>query len=223
MSIGFFGLIVAIGFLLSGFVLWKRAKEEHLDEQDAFNICTTAMIWALVVSRAVAVALRFDEFGLDPLRWISIFSVPGLNGVAALITMVSMILIAALKRRRDSWMMLDVFSPALLLMEASIVVIPYWYLGILWAVLTPVLLWIEREYRLWDWYKAKRGGARPGIVVGAWFVGNGLGFLVLARGGLRMVSWGVVGFLMIVIGMVLIYQRSGRLPRLDMMRMKARQ
>ena len=113
MSITLFGLSVAFGFLASGFYLWLRAKSENLPEDEIFDIYIISAIWSLVASRAVEIAIRFNEFGWNILRWLSIFSLPGLNGLAALLTFVSLVYLAGVKRQWEVWKTWDIFLPSL--------------------------------------------------------------------------------------------------------------
>lgn len=209
MTIALFGVLTVVGFFVAGFFLWKRAREERYAEADVFDVFLTASVWVLVVSRAVAIAVKFDQFGFDPLRWLSIVTLPGFNGLAALCTAIVMILLAAAKRRWDAWVTLDVFLPSVLVWEASVVVLSNWIVALFWVLWFGFLWWIEREYRLWSWYKGRRSSARPGLVAGAWFIGNGLGFPVLAGFPSTVVFFPLVtGACFVAIGIAMIIGRS---------------
>jgi len=102
MSITLFGISTALGFLVSGYYLWLRAKGENLPEDEIFDIYIVSAIWALAVSRGVEIAVRFNEFGWNIIRWFSVFSLPGLNGLAALLTFICLVYLAGVKRHKPS-------------------------------------------------------------------------------------------------------------------------
>lgn len=211
MSVGIFGLSVVAGFFISGFSLWRRAKEEHFNESDVMDVYVTVSVWALLASRLLSVVERFDRFGMDPFRWMSFTSLPGLDGVAALIVGVSMIALASIKRRWDVWLTLDVFLPAVMLWESVVVVGFNVVAGVFLLGGFFVLQWIEREYRLWDWYHGRRGNVRPGLVTCGWVIGNGLLLAWLAGQWNRVVFLNGLGVALIVTSVALIAIRSGRI------------
>lgn len=218
MNFTLFGLSVAIGFVLSGFFLWRRAIDEHFSESEVFDVYIASALWALLVSRAVEVASRIDRFGLDPLRWLSLFSIPGLNGSAALVVAVVMILLAGWKRHWDLWITMDVYFPAIMLWQSAIIATFRWEIGVLWLVWFGLLWWIEREYRLWDWCKGKRGSTRPGIVASAWIAGEGVGLGIVALRSEAMISFGLIALALVLAAVLTGYHRSARTIQDDLAR-----
>lgn len=215
MSITLFGIAAALGFIVSGFFLWKRARQENFPEDEVFDVYIVATLWAVAVARSVAIVLRFDRFGFDLLRWLSFFSLPGLNGLAALSVGVVMIWLAAIKRRWDPWLTGDVYLPALMLWQ-SILVAPFrWPVAVAWFLCFLLLLWIEREYRLWEWYRGRRSQARPGLVSSTWLIGVGIGLGLLAQPPLGVISLLTVGLSLVASGIVIGYKRSGRVWKSD--------
>ncbi len=219
MAITLFGILGALGFLFSGFLLWRRAREEHFAESDVFDVYITTALWALVIGRIVAIVVRFDAFGFDPLRWVALATLPGVSGIACLVTAVLMIALAALKRKWDPWLAMDVFLPAVLLWEAFLIALSSWWVSLIYLGWVMFLLWVEREYRFWDWYKGKRGGSKSGLVASLWLVGNGLGFLLLVPA-LRIDPLVIFGLMVIVVGLGCIFIRSGRSLKFGIMKGK---
>lgn len=211
MNAGIFGLSVIAGFFVSGFFLWRRAKEEHFNESDVMDVYLTVSVWALVASRLSSVVARFDQFGMDPFRWVSFTSLPGLDGVAALVIGVAMIILASIKRRWDTWLTLDVFLPAVMLWEAAILMSVNVVAGAFLLGGFLALQWVEREYRLWDWYRGRRGNVRPGLVTCAWALGNGFLLAWLAGQWSRVVFLNGLGVVLVVTSITLIAIRSGRI------------
>lgn len=222
MSITVFGLLAAVGFLVSGFFLWKRAREEHLPEREIFDIYVISALWAIAISRAVSVILRFSSFGLNPLRWFSIFSLPGFNGVGALVGGAVILFLALTKRDWNRWLMLDIYLPAILLWQAFLIALFRIDVAVLFLIST-VLLWkTERSYRLWEWYGSRRGGAQPGLVASMWFIAEGIGFCLLARGSNSVLSFLASGIVLVVVGVVMAYRRSGRFVKSDILQLRDR-
>jgi hypothetical protein len=206
LNITLFGLLAVVGFLSSGFILWLGAKEENLPEDEVFDVYLVSGLWAFAAARIAAVVLEFDRFGMTPLRWLSFFSLPGLNAVAALTIGVLMIAVGIVRHRWDSWLGLDVFAPAILLWQAALITLTDWRIAIFWLLWFAVLVAVGRKYRFWEWYKGRRDQSRPGLVFSGWLIGNGVAFMVFSI---------PIGSLAIIAGLILGYRRSGRIVKND--------
>ena len=215
MNITLFGISTSLGFLISGFYLWLRAKEENLPEDEIFDIYIVSAIWALAASRAVEIAIRFNEFGWNIISWFSIFSLPGLNGLTALLTFAGLVYLAGIKRQWEVWKTWDIFLPSLMLWQGIIFLSFSLPAAGIWIFGFGVLVWVEKEYRLWDWFKGHRGTARTGLVSAGWLGFEVLGISYVALQTKGMVFSGVllaVGILsMVIVG----YRRSGRVLKSD--------
>ena len=73
-----FGLLLALAFVLSTFIIWKYAKEELKEEEylDAFLYTSIA---TLVSARVVYILFNFSSFGLNILKYIVVRETPGLS------------------------------------------------------------------------------------------------------------------------------------------------
>ena len=47
-------------------------QRRNLPEDEIFDIYIVSAIWALVASRGVEIAVRFNEFGWNIIRWFSV-------------------------------------------------------------------------------------------------------------------------------------------------------
>ena len=211
MEAGLFGLSAVAGVFLSGFFLWRRAKEERFNESDVMDVYLMVGVWALVASRVAVVIQRFDRFGLDPLRWVSLVSLPGLDPSAALVMGTVMIALAALKRKWNVWLTWDVFLQAVMLWEAVILAATHVAAAVFSLVWFLLLSWVEREYRLWDWYKARRGNVRPGLVACTWAIGQGILLVWLAGQWSRVVFLNGLGAALVAASVTAIVIRAGRI------------
>lgn len=215
MSITLFGLSTTIGFLVSGYYLWLRAKGENLAEDEIFDIYIISAIWALAASRTVEIAVRFNEFGWNIIRWFSVFSLPGLNGLAALLTFVVLVYLAGVKRQWEIWKTWDVFLPSLMLWQGIIFLFFSFPASGIWILGFASLVWIEKEYRLWDWYKSHRSTARTGLVSAGWLGFEILGISYVALQTKGVVFSGVLSAAGIIAMTILGYKRSGRVFKSD--------
>lgn len=215
MSITLFGLSTAFGFLVSGYYLWLRARGENLPEDEIFDIYIVSTIWALAASRAVEIAIRFDEFGWNIVRWFSVFSLPGLNGLAALSVFVILVYLAGIKRQWEVWKTWDVFLPSLMLWQGIIFLSFSLPASGIWILGFGVLVWIEKEYRLWDWFKGHRSTVRTGLVSAGWLGFEILGISWVALQTKGMVFSGVLSAVGILTMVLLGYKRSGRVLQSD--------
>lgn len=215
MSITLFGLSTTIGFLVSGYYLWLRAKGENLAEDEIFDIYIISAIWALAASRTVEIAVRFNEFGWNIIRWFSVFSLPGLNGLAALLTFVVLVYLAGVKRQWEIWKTWDVFLPPLMLWQGIIFLFFSLPASGIWILGFASLVWIEKEYRLWDWYKSHRSTARTGLVSAGWLGFEILGISYVALQTKGVVFSGVLSAAGIIAMTILGYKRSGRVFKSD--------
>lgn len=207
MNITLFGLLAVVGFLSSGFILWLNAKEENLPEDEVFDVYLASSLWAFVAARTAAVILEFDRFGMAPLRWLSFFALPGLNAAAALIVGTIMIAIGIARRHWDNWGAMDVFAPAILVWQSAVIVLFKWQVALFWLGWFFLLVITGRKYRFWEWYRGRRGEARPGLVFSGWLIGNGIGFMIFSV---------PVGILTVAAGIILAYRRSGRIAANDL-------
>ena len=81
-----FGVCLLIGFVLSLFIIWKKASEEHFDEDEVLDTLLATGVWALVGARLTYVFSNWSFFGLNVLMWLNLFGKPGFTffgGLAA--------------------------------------------------------------------------------------------------------------------------------------------
>ncbi len=222
MAITLFGLSTAFGFLISGYYLWLRAKEENLPEDEIFDIYIISAVWALAASRASEIAIRFNEFGWNIIRWFSVFSLPGLNGLAALFTFLIMVYLAGVKRQWEVWKTWDIFLPPLILWQAAISLSFSLPAAATWILGFGILVWVEKEYRLWDWFRGRHSTAKTGLVSSVWLGFELLGISLVALQTKGMVFSGVLFALGVLMSVVMGYRRSGRVFKSDIESLKHR-
>lgn len=193
-----------------------------MPEDEVFDIYIVSAIWALAASRAVEIAIRFNEFGWNIIRWFSVFALPGLNGLAALLAFMGLVYLAGVKRQWEVWKTWDVFLPSLIFWQGIIFLFFSLPAAGIWILGFGVLVWIEREYRLWNWFKGHRSTVRTGLVSAVWLGLEVLGISWVALQTKGMVFSGVLSAVGILTMMILGYKRSGRVPESDINSLKHR-
>lgn len=80
-----FGVFLVLAFFWGSFLLWKNARLTSYKEDDVFDGLFWSLAGGLFFARLVYVALNFDDFGFDILKFILINGYPGLSLVGGLV------------------------------------------------------------------------------------------------------------------------------------------
>lgn len=73
------GIFLVLAFFWGSFFLWKNILLTSFKEEEIFDALFIALLGGLFIGRIVHVALHFDQFGFDILKFILINGYPGLN------------------------------------------------------------------------------------------------------------------------------------------------
>lgn len=73
------GVFFVLAFFWGSFMLWKNVLLTSFKEEDVFDGLFISLFGGLLISRLVHVAINFEEFGFDVLKFILINGYPGLN------------------------------------------------------------------------------------------------------------------------------------------------
>src|SRR3990172_4726798 len=79
-----FGVFLVLAFFWGSFVLWKNVRLTSQKEDGIFDALFLSVAGGLLFSRVVYVALNFEKFGFDILKFILINGYPGLSIYGAL-------------------------------------------------------------------------------------------------------------------------------------------
>ena len=82
------GFLMAVGFFLSGFIVWRRLREQGIDEEKAIDFLLLFYLLGLVFSRSGYILGHFDKFGLNFGRWLALGKYPGLSLLSMLAGMI---------------------------------------------------------------------------------------------------------------------------------------
>jgi prolipoprotein diacylglyceryltransferase len=192
-------LVLALGFLLSGFAFWRRGKEEHYSELSLFDGFLLSFIVGLLGARLLFIILHFSQFGWNVLDWFSFSSRPGSLELGFLIFSTFFMYRFALRKKWDAFEMLDFWSLSLTLwlLFSSLadfvsgagrgkftqwgmgVIFPgaierthpvQLYLAIFYLLLYGYLIWVESRYRIFEWYRLGRKSAQTGFLISTFFI-----------------------------------------------------
>jgi phosphatidylglycerol---prolipoprotein diacylglyceryl transferase len=197
-----------LAFLLTGYVFWRRGKEEHYAEDELFDGFLLALIWGIVWSRIGFIAVHYSNFGLNLLKWIDVFSYPGVLPIAGFALSALFLFKYA---KRNKWNSFEILDFAALASSAGMSVIwlgafldgsgvgtptrlpwgvmfrelfdkrhPVQIYGmILYILLFMFLSWAESRYRTFNWYRDKKHSAQTGFLFCVFCIAFGLFGIVL--------------------------------------------
>ncbi len=74
-----FGVFLLLSFFWGAFLLWKNFLLTSYKEEDIFDGLFLSLVGGLLISRIVYVALHFDNFGLNLVKFFLINGYPGLS------------------------------------------------------------------------------------------------------------------------------------------------
>jgi prolipoprotein diacylglyceryltransferase len=202
-------LFYVVAFLLTGYVFWRRGKEEHYAEDELFDGFLLALIWGIVWSRIGFVVAHFNIFGIHPMKWIDIFTYPGVLPMVGFMMSAWFLFKYAQRNKWNAFEILD-FSA----LAASVGFIVLWlgafldgtnvgiptklpwgitfpdvfdkrhpaqiYGMILYILLFVFLSWAESRYRTFNWYRDKKHSAQTGFLFCMFCIFFGLFGILLA-------------------------------------------
>lgn len=203
-----FGVLLLIGVLYGMFVAWKKASENHIDDEFFMQASITTLFWALVGSRLVYVAEHFGDFGGNLMKWLWITRYTGLSMWGAIAGGAAGLFYFAKDEDKDGYELMDwaaigaavtigIGRIGSLLNGSSAGIESSWGVmmgdekrlpvqlveAILFGLLAAALWRMERKYRTYEWYRAGKSGAKSGFLSGAFLIGAGV--IVLISGFVR--------------------------------------
>ena len=193
-AISTLGVFSFLAFLWATFWLWKKGKEEGLDEEKLLDTAFLGALAGLVSGRIVFIIEHWSNFGWIVANWLDFSHRGGMSFFGAVAGAMAIIWWLAKPYKWNFWVVTDlaVFG----LMGAQILVrlgqfldgsffgrSTNLFLGMSFPGVEgrhyPIqlieiifLLWLyfwlsrlEKQYRLFTWYQDKRGEAQPGFLI----------------------------------------------------------
>jgi prolipoprotein diacylglyceryltransferase len=202
-TISTFAIFFFLSLFFAGFAFWKKAREEHYDEEQIFDVLLQVNLWGFVAGRLGYVLLHLDEFGLNPLAWVSLWDRPGISYVVWVAVASVLLYRRALEEKWDGFEILDFWS-----LSVSMGQIWLWigfflagsYVGtstqLPWGVTLPnvfdarhpvqlyaalasvglywFLSWVEYHYRTFGWYRGAKKSAETGFLWSVYLIATGV-------------------------------------------------
>ena len=198
-SFGFFTFYTINIFLFLAtfsalFIFWYKVKEDGLfDEIETFDWMLLSAIFGFGIGRMVFILLNLEIFQSNFIMMFQIFSYPGINILAYLISSASFMFYFSSKRKKDRFEILDFWSLAL---SGSLI---FYYLGLFFSgnmigkssnfifalqfgnnldkkhpitlyftvfyfLLWLYLLFLEKRYRHFIWYRNGKQSGKSGFL-----------------------------------------------------------
>lgn len=185
-----------------GFVFWRKVREEHYLEAEAFDGFVMAWVVGVVWARIGFVALQFGQFQFQVWQWLDVVSHPGWSALVGGLGATWYLYRFAKRKKWDVMEILDYWVMAVaqsliwvwigLLLDGTRfgdttrwpigVTFPgvfephhpvQLYAAVAYGVLFWYLWWAELHYRRFEWYKAKRKSAQSGFLTAVFLMGHG--------------------------------------------------
>lgn len=192
-----------MAILFASFAFWKKAREEHYEEEQVIDMILLTLLFGLVGARLVHIILNFGEFGLNIFYYLSLFSKPGYSWIGFYLGALYVLVRQSNLHKYDIFKTLDMAVIGLSLAKALLnlavflsgsaqglvtklpvgVVFPNTYeprhpLGLygflLWLVVFVILWKLEGKYRRFVWYQKYKGDSLPGFLFFAYLIASGI-------------------------------------------------
>jgi phosphatidylglycerol:prolipoprotein diacylglycerol transferase len=237
------GITLALAFLVAAFMIWRKGLEENFDAEPLMDAVVLVTIVALVWARIffIIFAGSVSAWG----KILNFFSYPGFSYFGAFFGGLIFLIIFANRKKWNFFKLADVFVfglvPAQILVRVGNFLDGSFTgktTNLFWAVKVPgkdlpvhplslyeiifliallvLIKKLERQYRLFDWYKEKRGEAAEGFLFLTYmFLYSVFRFLLeflknskLYWNGLAWEQW--LAIVCLTTSLILFYNRSGR-------------
>ncbi len=219
-SIYTLGLISVLAFLWGSFIFFKKSVEAHFEEHMLFDVIVIGAFWSFIIGRLLFVILNVGTFWNN---WLRIFLMVNYSGLNRWGIVLGCLLGAYFIVRKKKAKMFDVVDHITLGYLSGVSIfwvglnfINYHWQNILLAGLyltTFLILWrLESTYRLISWYRAAKTSAKTGFVAGFGLASVGLIYVVeLITYKNVSITELFLGLAIFVVGLMVVYIRSGRL------------
>ncbi|MEK7127291.1 MAG: prolipoprotein diacylglyceryl transferase family protein, partial [Patescibacteria group bacterium] len=161
-----FGISLGFGFLISSFLLWRRAREAALNEEKIIDAMIMAVFFGALLGRAGYIISNFGGFGFDFGRWLLFIKYPGFALPGTIMGVVLLLAVNARIAKKDFWELADLF------VQPVVVLAIFGYLGQnkyqlagMYFLLLLVILFLNRKIRNFpEWRKLFEKSGLPALL-----------------------------------------------------------
>lgn len=213
LNLGFFKLksltvLAILALFFSGFMFWRKGKEEHYDLMDLFDAFIVSGIFGVVVGRLAFVLFNWTSFQQDFGAIINIIKVPGNEPLLALAGAAFYLSRLAKKHKWDAYELLDFWVTAVSLGMVFVYLgffLAGTYAGQLtnlpWGIVMPgtfekshpvqlyfvafflflfnYLRRVEYRYRTFEWYRFGKKTAQSGFLLSMFLIFSAAFYLLM--------------------------------------------
>lgn len=202
-------VFLALGFFVSGLIFFRKVREEHYLEMEAFDGFLLSLVAGFVIGRLSYIGLHFEQFGLSLWKWFDIVTYPGVVGIAMLVGTGWYIYRYSKRFTVDNFELLDLWSISaagglslvwlgLFLDGASIGNVTALPIGVrfpgllephlpvqllvalFFLTLALYLQWVEFRYRTFSWYRSGKKSTQAGFLTSVSIILSSLLWVVLS-------------------------------------------
>ncbi len=202
-------VFLALGFFVAGLIFFRKVREEHYLEMEAFDGFLLSLLAGFVVGRLAFVALNLDQYGFSLWKWFDIMTYPGVVGSVAVIAAGWYLFRYSRRFTDDSFELLDIWcisiASGLSLVWCGMFLdgasmgnsttlpvglrfpgqleshLPIQLLVALFFLgLAMFLQWVEYRYRTYSWYRSGKKSAQSGFLVAISIITTSLIWLLLS-------------------------------------------
>jgi hypothetical protein len=209
-----FGFFSALSFVVLSYFLWRRLKEDYLEEE-ILTFTIFLALGCLLGARIFYILSHFYGFGLNFSRYFNLGSYPGFSMLGGILAILGIILYWVKKKSWNLWLILDEIGKALLfvllisglgyfLSSGS----PFALAFILISLISLLVsLIFSKYYRKFIWYKSGKPGF-VGLASFSFFAVLYLGLEIFFKKG---IVWEEIGILVLgLYSLGYLYYRSER-------------
>lgn len=239
-----FNVFLFVGALGGAFLYWKRAHTEHFEDDEVFDILIISTIMAVIFSRVTYILLHLTGIPQDFKGVMGAISRPGFDELTVMGVGLFYVWFLSKKRKWDAYEMADFASVSLSFAYVFIWIGRFFsggfmgqvtalpigvnfpnvfdkrhpvqlYFALAFFLVYILLLWLEKRYRFFQWYKAGRHTANSGFILALFLIFYGMIHVLFST--LHVEQTVVMGirldiffdFLVMFAGMWILFVRSG--------------
>ncbi len=213
-SVGLFSLrtvsiLAVVAILVASFVFYRKVREEHFSEEEAFDGFLLSMLLGFLAGRLGFIAANFGSFGWNVWQWFDVISRPGFVGSAGVVAAGWYLFAFSKKFVDDRFQLMDLWSIAIttglgimwigLFLDGASAGLPtslpvgMTFPGMLephlpiqlfsaafFFILAWFLQWFEYRYRTFSWYRSGKTSAQSGFLISVTIISVSLWYLILS-------------------------------------------
>ncbi|MEO8581833.1 MAG: prolipoprotein diacylglyceryl transferase family protein [Patescibacteria group bacterium] len=239
-----FNIFLIVGAVGAAFLFWQRTHAEHFEDDEVFDVMIISTVMALIIARIAYIVLHLTTIFMEWKEWLVVLTKPGFDELTALVVGLWYIWFLSRRKKWDAYELADFATVSISFLLIFVWIGRFFagtflgdvtklpigvtfpnvfdmrhpsqlYFAFLFLFVYVLLLWIEKKYRFFQWYRAGRHTANSGFVLSIFLSLYGLFHLLMATIDLQqVVVFGIrldlfFYIVMMFYGLGLLFARSG--------------